>query len=101
VSGRDGDRPAPRIRRATGDGAELHLLAVAPRARGRGVARALVAACEERASALGCSAVVLSTQPTMRAAHRLYEALGDRRDPSRDWSRPATGTTYLVYEKRL
>lgn len=91
--------PARQV--AASDEAELHLLAVHPLARGRGVATALVAACEERALSLGYSRMVLSTQPTMRAAHRLYERLGYRRDATRDWSMTETGRTYLVYEKRL
>ena len=69
------------------DEAELHLLAVRPESRGRGVAAALVAACEQRASFLGYSKMVLSTQPTMLAAHRLYERLGYRRAANRDWAR--------------
>lgn len=83
------------------DEAELHLLAVCPTARGNGVAAALVAACEQRAASLGYSRVVLSTQPTMRAAHRVYERLGYKRNTSRDWSMTQTGKSYLVYEKCL
>ena len=83
------------------DEAELHLLAVHPIARRKGVAAALIAACEQRASSLGYSKMVLSTQPTMRTAHRVYERHGYRRNPSRDWSIAYTGRRYLVYEKRL
>jgi ribosomal protein S18 acetylase RimI-like enzyme len=83
------------------DEAELHLLAVSPAARGNGVAAALVAACERHACGLGYFKMVLSTQPTMRAAHRVYERLGYRRNAARDWSAPQTGTSYFVYEKDL
>ena len=83
------------------DEAELHLLAVLPKARRQGVAAALVAACEQRASFLGYSKMVLSTQPTMLAAHRLYERVGYRRNAERDWSRAQYGKSYLVYEKLL
>jgi ribosomal protein S18 acetylase RimI-like enzyme len=83
------------------DEAELHLLAVSPAARGNGVAAALIAACEQRASSLGFSKVVLSTQPAMRAAHRVYERVGYQRNPARDWSAAQTAKSYLVYEKRL
>lgn len=83
------------------DEAELHLLAVRPKSRGQGVAAALVAACEQRASFLGYSKMVLSTQSTMLAAHRLYERLGYRRAANRDWARAQYGTSYLVYEKLL
>ena len=83
------------------DEAEVHLLAVSPKARGRGVATALMAACEQRAASLGYARMVLSTQPAMRAAHRLYERRGYQRNTARDWSIASTGRRYLVYEKRL
>jgi ribosomal protein S18 acetylase RimI-like enzyme len=63
------------------------MLAVAHAARGRGVGEALVRACAERARAVeGRVRVVLSTQRTMRTAHRLYERLGFVRTPERDWN---------------
>ncbi|UUU24837.1 GNAT family N-acetyltransferase [Streptomyces sp. DSM 40750] len=66
--------------------AEIRMLAVAPEARGRGAGEALVRACLERARAVeGCARVVLSTQRTMHAAHRIYERLGFTRTPERDW----------------
>ncbi|UUU31007.1 GNAT family N-acetyltransferase [Streptomyces sp. CA-210063] len=66
--------------------AEIRMLAVAPEARGRGAGEALVRACLERARAVeGCARVVLSTQRTMHAAHRIYERLGFARTPERDW----------------
>ncbi|MDX2526062.1 GNAT family N-acetyltransferase [Streptomyces europaeiscabiei] len=67
--------------------AEIRMLAVAPKARGRGVGEALVRACVERARTVeGCVRVVLSTHRTMRAAHRIYERLGFTRTPERDWN---------------
>ncbi|MBU6531613.1 GNAT family N-acetyltransferase [Streptomyces mayonensis] len=67
--------------------AEIRMLAVAPEARGRGVGEALVRACTDRARSVpGCAGVVLSTQRTMRTAHRLYERLGFVRTPDRDWN---------------
>jgi ribosomal protein S18 acetylase RimI-like enzyme len=67
--------------------AEIRMLAVAPQARGRGAGEALVRACVDRARATeGCVRVVLSTQRTMRAAHRIYERLGFVRTPERDWN---------------
>ncbi len=83
------------------DEAELHLLAVSQKARGNGVAAALIAAYERRASSLGHAKMVLSTQPAMRAAHRVYERLGYQRNTARDWSMAQTGKRYLVYEKCL
>ncbi|MET9439287.1 GNAT family N-acetyltransferase [Streptomyces sp. NPDC006610] len=67
--------------------AEIRMLAVAHAARGRGVGEALARACVERARSLtGCNGVVLSSQRTMHAAHRIYERLGFVRTPERDWN---------------
>ena len=84
---------------ARSDEAEVRMLAVAPEARGRGIADALMEACERQARAAGLSGVVLSTDPGMHAAHRLYGRRGYRREPERDWS--STRTTYLVYRVGL
>ncbi|MFF5894761.1 GNAT family N-acetyltransferase [Streptomyces argenteolus] len=68
------------------DEAEFRMLAVAPRARGRGAGEALVRACVDRArSAGGLTGLVLSTQPAMLGAHRIYRRLGFARTPERDW----------------
>ncbi|MGH4035425.1 GNAT family N-acetyltransferase [Actinomycetota bacterium Odt1-20B] len=81
--------------------AEIRMLAVAPDARGRGAGEALVRACVERARAVeGCVRVILSTQPTMHAAHRLYERLGFVRVPERDWL-PVPDVRLLAYELEL
>ena len=45
-------------------------------------------------------AMVLSTDPRMTAAHRLYERLGFTRLPERDWS-PMPGVDLLVYARDL
>ncbi|BBC33084.1 Acetyltransferase [Streptomyces graminofaciens] len=67
--------------------AEIRMLAVAPEMRGRGIGEALVRTCVERARAVeGCVRLVLSTQRTMRTAHRIYERLGFTRTPERDWN---------------
>ena len=79
-----GGSPWRELARA-GEG-EFRMLAVAPRARRRGVARALVGTCLERSRELGFHAVVLSSLPEQRAAHRIYERLGFRRTPHLDWS---------------
>jgi ribosomal protein S18 acetylase RimI-like enzyme len=95
-------RPASPARQvAQPDEAELHLLAVRPVSRGCGIATALVAACEQHASALGFRKMVLSTQPSMRAAHRVYRRLGYRRNATRDWSTVPPAKRYVVYEKSL
>jgi ribosomal protein S18 acetylase RimI-like enzyme len=44
----------------------------------------------------GQRAVVCSSLPAMRAAHRIYERLGFRRVPERDWS-PAAGIELIVF----
>jgi ribosomal protein S18 acetylase RimI-like enzyme len=67
--------------------AEIRMLAVAHTARGRGVGGALTRACVDRARTVpGCTRVVLSSQRTMRTAHRVYERLGFVRTPERDWN---------------
>ena len=80
--------------------AEFRMLAVAPWARGRGVGEALVRACLDRARQDGATAVVLSTQPRMTSAHRIYERLGFTRMPERDWS-PVPGVDLLAYRLAL
>jgi len=81
------------------DEAEIQLLAVYHEARGQGIGSCLIAACESRGVSFGYAKMVLSTQQTMKEAHRVYEQLGYRRNPTRDWSK---GTKiFLVYEKLL
>ncbi|GGJ10879.1 hypothetical protein GCM10010121_021540 [Streptomyces brasiliensis] len=61
------------------------MLAADHPARGRGVGDALVRVCVERARGVeGCARIVLSTQRTMRTAHRIHERLGFVRVPERD-----------------
>ncbi|MEV5435427.1 GNAT family N-acetyltransferase [Streptomyces sp. NPDC052682] len=84
--------------------AEIRMLAVAHTARGRGAGEALVRACVDRARATpGCVRVVLSTQRTMHAAHRIYARLGFTRTPERDWNPlpDVDDLTLLTYELTL
>jgi GNAT superfamily N-acetyltransferase len=67
------------------DEAEFRMLAVAPKARSHGVGEALVRHCEARAKGDGATRMVLSTLDEMTSAHRIYERLGYRRSPERDW----------------
>jgi ribosomal protein S18 acetylase RimI-like enzyme len=74
---------------------EFRMLAVDPTAAGRGIGTALVAACEQRASAAGADRLVLSVEDKNAAALRLYERRGYRREPERDWV-PEPGVQLLV-----
>ena len=79
---------------------ELRMLGVDPSARARGVADGLVRACVDRARSEGHDRVVLSTQPEMLAAQRLYERLGFGRQPDLDWV-PEPGVVLLGYALTL
>jgi ribosomal protein S18 acetylase RimI-like enzyme len=79
-----------------GDEAEIRALAVIPEARGRGTGSALLQAVIERAAQQGVRHLVLLTLPEMLAAQRLYQRVGFRRLPDRDWS-PVPGATLLAY----
>jgi ribosomal protein S18 acetylase RimI-like enzyme len=81
---------------ASEDEAAFRMLVVDPAARGRGVGEALVRECLDRARAAGKRRMVLSTDPRMAAAHRLYDRLGFTRLPERDWS-PRPGIDLLAY----
>jgi ribosomal protein S18 acetylase RimI-like enzyme len=78
----------------------FRMLVVDPAARGRGIGELLVTTCLDRARAVGKRRMVLSTDPRMTAAHRLYERMGFRRLPERDWS-PMPGVELLVYAREL
>lgn len=58
--------------------------------RGRGVARALLAAAEDSAASAGAVSIVLETARSNDRARRLYESVGYREDD-----------VYLTYEKPL
>jgi GNAT superfamily N-acetyltransferase len=89
----------PRADVAVAGEAEFRMLAVAEEA--RGVGEALVRACVEHARAIeGCVRVVLSTQPTMFAAHRIHARQGFVRTPERYWKSIAT-LTLLTYALEL
>lgn len=82
------------------DEAGFRMLVVEPAARGRGVGRALVEACLDRARRDGATTLRLSTQPQMVAAHRIYERLGFTRTPDRDWT-PQPGVDLLTYARAV
>ena len=86
-----------RLAELAGPGeAEFRMLGVVPEGQGRGAGEALVRACIDRARASGRTGIAISTSTRMRAAHRLYERLGFRRAPDRDWS-PVPGVDLLAY----
>ncbi|MEO3812282.1 GNAT family N-acetyltransferase [Sphaerisporangium sp. B11E5] len=80
--------------------AEMRALAVAPEAQGRGIGAALIRAVLDRAAARGATALLLSTQPAMKTAQRLYLSQGFTRLPARDWA-PIPGFTLLVFGRSL
>jgi GNAT superfamily N-acetyltransferase len=79
---------------------ELRMLAVAPRARGRGVGAALVNLVLERFRRDGARTIVISTLPLMTSAHRIYEAVGFVRVPELDWS-PTEQVHLIAYRLEL
>ena len=79
---------------------ELRMLGVDPAARARGVAGCLVRACVDRARDEQHGRVVLSTQPEMAAAQRLYQRLGFVRQPDLDWV-PEPGVVLIGYALTL
>jgi len=80
--------------------AAFRMLVVDPAVQGRGVGELLVSTCLDRARAAGKRRMIISTDPRMTAAHRLYERLGFTRLPERDWS-PVPGIDLLVYARDL
>ena len=81
------------------DELEVRMLATADHARRRGIADQLMAAAEAHARSLRLAGVILSTEPRMLGAHRLYERRGYRRAPERDWT--IDGIDLLVYRLTL
>jgi ribosomal protein S18 acetylase RimI-like enzyme len=76
----------------------IRMLGVAPDARRRGVARALMLACIDRAREAGKTFMTLHTTPMMEAAQRMYESLGFVRGVDRVFS---DGFVLLSYRKEL
>jgi len=85
---------------ATLEWPEIRLLAVAPAARGKGVARRLMDECIQRARSMGAPALTLHTADIMAAAMRLYERMGFARAPELD-IRPWPGVLAKGYKLPL
>ena len=81
---------------SSADDATLRMLAVSPRARRRGIGRALILDSIQRAREMGLRRLTLSTAPAMTAARGLYEQLGFIRHPEADWQ-PVPGVRLLAY----
>ena len=64
------------LKRLDAEACELKRMYVIPPARGRGVARALLAALEDRARELGYAIARLDTGPRQQGAQHLYESAG-------------------------
>jgi ribosomal protein S18 acetylase RimI-like enzyme len=80
--------------------AGIRMLAVLPRAQGRGVGRVLVDACIRRARASSRHALMLHTTPWMTTAQHLYASSGFVRFPERDWT-PVPEVPLLAYRLDL
>ena len=85
---------------AGADEAELRILAVEPAQQRQGIGSALVRASIEHARRAGCTALVLSSAAWMHAGHRLYERLGFRHTPERDWQ-PRADVYLATYRLEL
>ena len=79
---------------------EVRLLAVAPAARGKGVARRLMEECIQRARGAGSPALTLHTADIMVVAMRLYERMGFTRAAELDF-RPAPEILVKGYRRML
>jgi GNAT superfamily N-acetyltransferase len=75
--------------------ASFRMLAVDPTAEGRGVGRALVAACISLAHRHGCRRLVIVTMAWMDRAQRMYAQLGFARRPDLDVRFPS-GVGYVL-----
>jgi ribosomal protein S18 acetylase RimI-like enzyme len=91
-----GDASSPYATHQREEEASIRMLAVKPSHTRHGIGRALSEACIDRARADGKRAVSLHADEIMDASQRLYEGLGFRRDPSRDY-RPDDETFLFCY----
>ena len=81
---------------------EFRMLAVDPSAQGAGVGRAVVRRIIEHARQLpGIAAISITSATFMERAHGLYESLGFRRAPERDWYVPGEDVLLWVFTLEL
>ncbi|WP_411375761.1 GNAT family N-acetyltransferase [Arthrobacter sp. MPF02] len=86
-----------------GDGElEFRMLAVDPANQGGGMGRAVVREIVEHAQGLpGIEAISITSATFMERAHALYESLGFRRVPERDWYVPGEDVLLWVFRLEL
>ncbi|RXI96661.1 GNAT family N-acetyltransferase [Anaerobacillus alkaliphilus] len=80
---------------------EIRMLAVAPAARGKGVASALVTECVNRTKAKGYSTIGLHTGEFMKNAMKLYEKFGFERLPKYDFVPANDGVVVKAFRLSL
>lgn len=80
------------------DEAHIRMLGVHPDARGRGVARALMDACFDRARAAGRTRMTLHTTQRMAVARAMYDRMGFERLADRVFP---DGFVLLTYQKPI
>ncbi len=90
--------PGPLAESGDDEDAHIRMLAVAP-GTGRRCRPTPGGACVERAAATGKRRILLKTRRSMATAHRLYERLGFRREPSLD--REGTGAQLIGYSLEI
>jgi ribosomal protein S18 acetylase RimI-like enzyme len=78
----------------------IRMLAVDPKVQSRGVGRALLRACLDRAGRIGQNALFLHSTPWMHAARHLYVQAGFVRVPDRDWL-PVPDVPLLAFRREL
>ncbi|SDO19479.1 GNAT family N-acetyltransferase [Alkalicoccus daliensis] len=80
---------------------EIRVLAVAPEARGKGAASALIAACIQRAKEKGYNYIGLHTGEFMHEAIALYQKHGFERQPEHDFEPAGDGVTVKAFRLSL
>ncbi|WP_409290823.1 GNAT family N-acetyltransferase [Peribacillus sp. SCS-37] len=80
---------------------EIRMLAVAPEARGKGAATALIKECIRRARAKGYGAIGLHTGEFMKDAIKVYESFGFKRLPQFDFEPADDGIIVRAYQLNI
>ena len=96
-----GDASEPHAEDLRPEEASFRMLGVAPDAQGRGIGRALVRTCLSTARDRGKRSVFIYSGDWMTTAHRLYDRVGFRRVPDRDWMLEDPPITLLGFEHDL